>query len=112
MSKATSPYYPPRARWYAPFFYLTGPVRRGLFLDRICIPDSVKLRWLAVSFLIPGSGVYLRGPRMWGLAAMAGILLLLFIFIVRLGYPFANLAFGLGVSIHVSSRVYYCNPML
>jgi hypothetical protein len=37
---------------------------------------------------------------------------LFLVFIVWLGYPFANLAFGLCVSIHVSSIVYYCNPML
>src|SRR6516162_4937133 len=41
MSKATSPYYPPRARWYSPAFYLLGAARRNVGLERIHLPPSV-----------------------------------------------------------------------
>ena len=112
MSKVTSPYYPPRARWYAPFFYFLAEMRRGIGVDSIYLPDSVTWRGLALSFLVPGSGFYLRSLRLWGIAAMTACVPLFLVFILWLGYPIANLAFGIIVSIHVSSIVYYCNPFL
>jgi hypothetical protein len=112
MSKVTSPYYPPRARWYAPVFYFLGGVQRTVALDRIHLPPSVTWLGLCKCFLIPGFGFYLRGPRILG-KTMTGVVALLFlIFIVWLGYPIANIAFGLMVSVHVSGVVYYCDSFL
>ncbi|MGH8023539.1 MAG: hypothetical protein ACRED1_08155, partial [Limisphaerales bacterium] len=112
MDKIISPYYPPRARWYAPVFRLTGAVRRGLALDRIRLPSEITWRGLALSFLIPGLGFYLRGPRLYGKVALAACGFLLLVFVAWLGFPLANLAFGLLMSTHVSGFVYYCNPAL
>jgi hypothetical protein len=67
---------------------------------------------LVAGFLVPGLAVYIRGPRLWGKAALAGCGLLLLIFIVGFGHPVGNFAFGLLLSIHVSGFVYYCSPLL
>jgi hypothetical protein len=107
-----SPFYPPRARWYAPFFYLANVLRRRMALGRLTLPREMKLAELFAGFLAPGLAVYFRGPRLWGQAALAGSAALVLIFIVWLGYPAANLAFGLLVSLHATGFVYYCNPLM
>ncbi len=112
MSKARSPYYPPRARWYAPVFDAAGMVRRVLAMDQIYLPGSITWPKLALSFLAPGLGFYLRGPRICGTLVMAGCALWSFIFIAWFGYPIANFAFGMMASAHVSGIVYYCSPIL
>ena len=112
MSKVTSPYYPPRARWYAPVFYFFGSVRRTVALDRIHLPPSITWPGLFKCFLIPSYGFYLRGPRALGKNMMAICALLFLIFIAWLGHSAANIAFGMIVSIHVSGIVYYCDSFL
>lgn len=112
LNKLVSPYYPPRARWYNPVFHWQDAVRRHLMLDRICLPKEITVRGFAGSVLVPGLGVYLRGPRLWGKAAMATCGFLFLQFIVWLGYPFGNYAFGLMLSIHVTGVAYYCTPLL
>jgi hypothetical protein len=107
-----SPYYPPRARWYAPFFYLGNAVRRRLALDRLKLPRDLKAGELAAGFLIPGLAVWLRGPRLWGQAALAGSGGLALIFLAFLGYSFGNLALGLLVSLHATGFYYYCSPVM
>src|ERR1700752_4216726 len=108
MSKATSSYYPPRARWYSPVLYLLSATRRRLALDRIHLPEGISLFGLAASFLVPGLGFYFRN-RVWGRLALTSCALLAVIFIVWLGYPVASLSFGLLLSIHVSGITYYCS---
>ena len=112
MSKATSPYYPPRARWYAPVFRVFAATRLTMAMDRIRLPSIVTWRGLIVSFLIPGLGFYLRGPRIYGRMAMAACGLLFLIFIAFFGYPFGNLAFGLIISTHTTGITYYLGPEL
>jgi hypothetical protein len=112
ISEERSPYYPPRARWYAPVFYIGNAVRRRLALDRLTLPGAMNVSGLIAGLLVPGLAVYLRGPRMWGQVAMAACAALFLIFIVWLGYPAANLAFGLIISIHATGFVYYCGPLL
>jgi hypothetical protein len=107
-----SPFYPRRARWYGRIFYWAGAVRRGIALDRIHLPREATWCGLAAGFVIPGLAVWLRGPRIWGRAAMAASVLLFSTFIVWLGYPVANLGFGLLIALHASGFVYYCSPIL
>ena len=110
--KFTSPYYPRRARWYRRIFYLGGAIRHWLALDRIYLPKDITIAGLIGSFLVPGLAVYLRGPRFYGKMAMTACALLFTIFIVWLGYPVGNYAFGLIISIHASGIAYYCSPYL
>jgi hypothetical protein len=107
-------YYPPRARWYAPIFNVGGALRRRLALDRLTVtlPDDVSFAQLIAGFLVPGLAVYLRGPRRWGKVAMGVSGLLALVFVVALGQPLANIAFGLMISIHATGFVYYCQPLL
>ena len=105
-------YYPPRAGWYSPLFALGDSVRRRLALDRIRLPQRMTVIGLVASFLVPGMGVYLRGPWLWRWAGFAGCGLLLLAFLAGFGHPAGNMAFGLLLSIHVTGFVYYCNPLL
>ena len=112
MSKATSPYYPPRARWYAPVFRVFAGTRVAMAMDRIRLPSAVTWRGLIFSFLVPGLGFYLRGPRIFGRVAMSACGVLFLVFIAFFGYPIGNLAFGLIISTHTSAIAYYCTPAL
>jgi hypothetical protein len=58
MTEADSAYYPPRARWYSPLFYLGGAFQRRLALDRIqaLLPEELTFGKLLAAFLIPGLG--------------------------------------------------------
>lgn len=108
----TSAYYPPRARWYSVFFYLGNALRRRMALDRLTLPREMKIGELVAGFFVPGLAVWLRGPRLWGRRALAGSVALILVFIVWLGYPAANLAFGLLISLHSTGFVYYCHPLM
>jgi hypothetical protein len=81
-------------------------------LDNVQLPDQITIGGIIGGLLIPGLAIYIRGPRSWGRNAMAGCAVLLLIFIIWLGYPLGNCAFGLMLSIHVSGFVYYCSPFL
>lgn len=76
------------------------------------MPNKMTLGGLLGGFLVPGLAVYLRGPRLWGKAALTACALLFLFFIVWLGYPFGNYAFGMMLSIHTTGFVYYCSPWL
>jgi len=107
-----SAYYPPRARWYSPVFSLGVAVRRRLAMDRIHLPQQMTLSGLIAGLLVPGLAVYLRGPRLWGEAALIGCGMLALSFVVWFGCPAGNFAFGLLLSLHTTGFVYYCNPLL
>lgn len=110
-----SAFYPPRAHWYAPVFTLGNAIRRRLALDRLRAPrglEGLSAKELLGGFLVPGLAVYLRGPRWWGQAAMVVSFSLFITYIVWLGTPAANLAFGFLLSLHSTGFIYYCNPVL
>ncbi|HXR04600.1 MAG TPA: hypothetical protein VN836_07815 [Verrucomicrobiae bacterium] len=109
--ESASPYYPPRARWYSPLFYWGGAIRRRLTLDRINLPRALTLGGLVAGFLIPGLGIHLRSPKLWGRAAIPACGFLFFGFLVWFGFPAGNIAFGLLFAVHTIGFVYYCNPL-
>ncbi|HEY5069169.1 MAG TPA: hypothetical protein VII37_05265 [Candidatus Acidoferrum sp.] len=112
MNKYTSTYYPRRARWYGRIFYWGTAIRNRIAMDRIRMPNEMTVGGLIGSFVIPGLAVYLRGPRLWGQAALLACAFLFLFFIVWLGYPFGNYALGMLLSIHATGFVYYCGPYL
>ena len=81
-------------------------------MDRIKLPREMKTGALVAGFFVPGLAVWLRGPRLWGHAALATSTALIMIFVAWLGYPAANFAFGLLISLHATGLVYYCNPLM
>lgn len=107
-----SPYYPPRARWYSKLYYPFNSLRRQLLLDRITLPTEMRLGQLLAGLLVPGLAVWFRRRDWVGRTALGVAALLPLVFIVGLGYPVGNLAFGLLISLHVSGLAYYCEPML
>jgi hypothetical protein len=107
-----SSYYPPRARWYAFVFVLGDMLRHRMAIDDLSLPYGVKISEAVASFFVPGLGVWLRGPKYWGVAVLVWCGVLALIFAVWLGYPAANLAFGMLISAHVTGFVYYCTPVL
>jgi hypothetical protein len=112
IQEEASPYYPPRARWYSHLLSFAGTIRRRLSLDRILLPREMALVGLVAGFLVPGLAVYIRGPRLWGRAALVSCGLLFLLFIAWFGHPAGNFALGLLLSIHITGFVYYCSPLL
>jgi len=76
------------------------------------MPSEMNIGEMIAAFLVPGLAVWLRGPSLWGRAALAASAALILIFIIWLGYPAANLGFGLLVSLHATGFIYYCNPLM
>jgi len=112
--ESESAYYPPRARWYSPVFYLGSALRRRLWLDRIHVhmPPGITVVGTLGAFLVPGLGIYLRGGKSWGHVAALGYGLLLLFFVAGFGYRIGNVAFGLMLGVHACGFVYYCRPLL
>src|SRR5579859_314776 len=112
----TSPYYPPRARWYSGIVSLFEAFCRWSHLDRIeadlTWPKEVKVWQLLAGAVVPGLAVWFRGPRWAGQLALGAAVLFPLIFLAGLGFLVGNLAFGLLVSLHVTGLVYYCEPLL
>jgi hypothetical protein len=76
------------------------------------MPRDMRFSDIIPGFLVPGLAVWLRGPRIWGQAALAGSAALSLVFMIWIGYPVANLAMGLLISLHSSGFVYYWSPVL
>lgn len=110
-SNETSPFYPPRAGWSAGWFRFWEALRRRLALDRIHMPRGVVAGELVAGFLVPGLAVLFRGPRLWGQIALAACAGLMLAYVIWLGYPAANMAFGALISIHVTGFVHYCHHL-
>lgn len=81
-------------------------------MDRIRMLEEVGFGELVAGFLVPGLAIRLRGPKLWGNAALCASLGLLLLYIAWIGYSAANLALGCLISLHVSGFVYYCRPWL
>jgi hypothetical protein len=112
MNEVSSPYYPPRARWYGPALAGVDRLQHRLALDRLSPPPGVSFARIVASTLVPGLGFYFRAPRIWGRAALAVAGFLLIAFFVGFGYPVGNVAFGLLLSLHTSSLAFLLEPWL
>jgi hypothetical protein len=112
MKESLSSYYPPRARWHSPLLYFGNAVRRRAHLDRIRLPSGISVREFIPSLLLPGMAFYLRGEKLIGQLIFLGYAVLTAIFVIWLGYPVANIAFGLLLSAHVTSLLFLFNPWL
>ena len=99
MNRIDSPYYPPRARWFSPVFGLMQAIRRRTGLDRLHLPDEISAFAFIASLLVPGIAFVVRKERLIGRAILLGYGLLALVFIVWLGYPVANIVFGLMLSL-------------
>src|SRR5262245_51715271 len=112
MDKFSSPYYPPRARWYSGWVNAGSHLRRALALDHVHLPAGVSLGEFVAGFFLPGWAFWKSTPRCWGRAALWCSAVLLATFFVRLGRPAGNVAFGLLLSLHSTGLVLLCEPWL
>ena len=76
------------------------------------MPACVSLLGFTGALLVPGLAFYLRNPDRSGKAAMGVCAALLLVFFAFLGFPAANAAFTLLLSIHAVGFVAYCKPLL
>jgi hypothetical protein len=107
----SSAYYPPRARWYSPLFYLSDDLGRRLALDRLDLGNEMNAGELLVGLLVPGLAFYFCSPRILGKVALVAAGVLLLTFLILLGHRGDNLIFGMLLSLHVSGVVHYCTPL-
>jgi hypothetical protein len=112
MTHHDSSYYPPRATALSPILHRAGACARMLAKTSSRLPEKISFMGLVGGFLAPGLAVYLRSPGSSGKAALAVCAALLLTFIAFLGFPLANAAFTLLLSIHVVGFVAYCGPLL
>jgi hypothetical protein len=110
----SSPYYPPRARWYSPVLGAFDRLHRSLALDRLnlALGSGVNLAELVAGFLVPGLAFYFRASGIIGKAALVWAGLLVLMFFILLGEGWDTIIFGLLLSVHVSGFVFYCTPLL
>jgi hypothetical protein len=109
-SRNSSPYYPPRARFYSPILGWSAALGRQTRLDRLEMPHGVSLWEFLGGFFVPGFGFWLRQPRFWGRVAIGVSAFLLIVFFVFLGQGAGNVAYGLLISIHSSGLVFLLEP--
>jgi len=112
MSSIESSYYPPRARWYSSVFYLADALRRRLHLEELRPPPGITWLVFLASLALPGYSFLTSGRKTWGQVTMGAYAITVLIFLIWLGYPFANLVFGLMISLHVSSIIFLLNHWL
>ncbi|MGO8700954.1 MAG: hypothetical protein ACLQVY_24955 [Limisphaerales bacterium] len=105
-----SPYYPRRANGFSRFWYFGHWLSRTKPVDLLMRAQGLTLLGFALSFLIPGMGIFLR-RRVLGWPALAACLVAALVFPVALGYPAANYAVGVLLSIHVLGLTYYLQPL-
>ena len=106
MAQVTSPYYPPRSRWYSPLRYLWYSFRKKAPNIRILLEHfqpSIGIRATLWSLIVPGFVFRAYGYRSFGKIAMVGCGVAALIVFIWLGYPIATIAFASILSLHVSS---------
>jgi hypothetical protein len=81
-------------------------------MDHIRLPSGISLGGALASVLIPGAGVYVCAPRLWGRIALGLAVVLVILNIVWFGSQLANLPFGLLLSLHASSLGFLIDKML
>lgn len=110
MSDVSSPYYPPRAGWTRRVYSAVHFWRRRLHLERLSIPRlAVTPSRSILALLLPGYSFWDAGWKVAGRLVACAWVMAGLVFVVALGYPFSNLAFGMMISLHVSSILHLIN---
>ena len=114
--ESDSPYYPPRAPFFAPLRNGWRDFRRQLFAKRSFLPASVSLGELLLGFWVPGFGYRINGTTAPAWCVLGAWFLGLLTFLFLLTAPPmrsavfeivpAYLAFGLMISLHATSAAH------
>jgi hypothetical protein len=105
MKRVPSSYDPPRARNTNRLWYVWFELRRTLELRGIQPCGAIHLREWLLGLACPGYTFTVLGWKKLGMAIRWGYLFLLLLFVVTLGYPVSNLAFGLMLAAHAISVI-------
>jgi hypothetical protein len=100
-------YYPPRARWYGrAWSSACRPLRRSVHLEKFLPPGKLSTGGLVLSVLVPGYAFFVQRREALGLVFLLGYLAAVLTFLAGLGYPAANVGYGLLISIHATSIMF------
>ena len=108
-SRSSSSYYPPRAGLNRHFNQISYAVRRRLHLEQLGLKLKTTPSRFFFGLIVPGFSFLDAGWGTMGKATMIGWTLAALVFLIWLGYAAANIAFGLMMSMHVSSILYLHN---
>jgi hypothetical protein len=114
MDERTSPYYPPRAGWSRHFYEAVYAMRGQLQREDLKLPQfviTVSFHEFLLCLLVPGFSFTFAGWKWLGRGTLLAWFAALGVFIAWLGYTTANIAFGLLMSMHVSSIIYFLNRL-
>jgi hypothetical protein len=108
-ARASSSYYPPRAGRGRHFNHLGYTVRSRLHLEQLGLKLKTSPSRFAIGLVVPGFGFLEAGWKTLGKATLLAWVVAALVFVVWLGYGISTLAFGLMMSMHVSSILYLHN---
>jgi hypothetical protein len=112
-ARASSSYYPPRAGWGRHFNHLGYAVRRRIHWEQLGLKLSTSPTHFALGLAVPGFSFLDAGWKTLGKATMLAWVMAALVFLLWLGYGVSTFAFGLMMSMHVSSILYLhnrCSP--
>jgi hypothetical protein len=112
MDEQTSPYYPPRAGWSRHFYEAVYALRGQLQREDLKLPHfaiTVSFRQFLLCLFVPGFSFTFAGWKWLGRGTLLAWFAALGVFMAWLGYAAANIAFGLLMSMHVSSIIHFLN---
>ncbi|MCI0748583.1 MAG: hypothetical protein L0Y58_24505 [Verrucomicrobia subdivision 3 bacterium] len=107
--RAPSSYYPPRAGRLQRAHTLAYSVRTRLRLEELNHRLGTTVSRFVLALAMPGYSFLDAGWKAIGIATLAGWAVALCAFFIWLGYGAADVAFGLLISMHVSSVIYLFN---
>jgi hypothetical protein len=108
-ARASSSYYPPRAGRNRHFNHFGYAVRRRLHLEQLGLTLKTSPSHFALGLIMPGFSFRDAGWTTLGNATMLAWAVAALIFLIWLGYGVSTFAFGLMMSMHVSSILYLHN---
>lgn len=114
MDERTSSYYPPRAGWSRHFYEAGYAFRRQLHLEDLKLPQfavTVSVWECLLCLLVPGFSFTFAGWKLFGRGTLVAWFAALGVFVLWLGHAAANIAFGMMMSMHVSSIIHFLNRL-
>ena len=112
MPEPNSPFYPPRASWYAPIRAAGHAALAATRVTKLPTPDRIGVGRFLLGLFIPGFAFVIhRRPRI-GLALVATWPILFTLGLAFLGENAGNLFIGLAISLHATSIVHLIGPWL
>jgi hypothetical protein len=107
IKEESSSYYPPRSRWYTRLIFgVFRPVRRHTDLEGLRLPSGLSVPAFVLSLILPGYAFIALGRELIGRVLVAAYGLAALVFVAALGFFAGSLAYGLMISIHVTSIIF------